>query len=77
VALGTYMALVSLWAAWLAFRKRRVADNRRLLKLLALGTPMGFIAVEAGWMVTEVGRQPWVIQGGSAPPTRSRPCPAS
>ncbi len=63
VALGTYMALVSLWAAWLAFRKRPVADNRRLLRLLALGTPMGFIAVEAGWMVTEVGRQPWVIQG--------------
>jgi cytochrome d ubiquinol oxidase subunit I len=26
-------------------------------------TPMGFIALEAGWMVTEVGRQPWVING--------------
>jgi cytochrome d ubiquinol oxidase subunit I len=63
VALGTYMALVSLWAAWHAFRKRDVVRNRRLLKLLALGTPFGFIAVEAGWMVTEVGRQPWVIQG--------------
>lgn len=63
VALGTYMALVSLWAAWLAFRKRELAENRRLLRLLVLGTPMGFIAVEAGWMVTEVGRQPWVIQG--------------
>ncbi len=63
VALGTYMALASLWAAWLAFRKRELAENRRLLRLLVLGTPMGFIAVEAGWMVTEVGRQPWVIQG--------------
>jgi cytochrome d ubiquinol oxidase subunit I len=63
VALGTYMALVSLWAGWHVLRKRDVAGNRRLLKLLALGTPFGFIAVEAGWMVTEVGRQPWVIQG--------------
>src|SRR5438093_105372 len=30
---------------------------------LALATPLGFIAVEAGWMVTELGRQPWVIYG--------------
>jgi cytochrome d ubiquinol oxidase subunit I len=63
VALGTYMALVSAWAGWLAFRKRDLAGRRKLLVLLAIGTPFGFIAVEAGWMVTEVGRQPWVIQG--------------
>jgi cytochrome d ubiquinol oxidase subunit I len=63
VALGLYMALVSLWAGWHAVRRRDLGANRRLLKLLAFGTPFGFIAVEAGWMVTEVGRQPWVIQG--------------
>ena len=63
VALGLYMALVSLWAGWHAVRRRDLAANRRLLRLLAIGTPFGFIAVEAGWMVTEVGRQPWVIQG--------------
>ena len=28
-----------------------------------MATPLGFIAVEAGWTVTEVGRQPWIIQG--------------
>ena len=28
-----------------------------------MGTPLGFIAVEAGWTVTEVGRQPWIIYG--------------
>lgn len=33
------------------------------LKLFAWATPIGFIAVEAGWTVTEVGRQPWIIQG--------------
>jgi cytochrome d ubiquinol oxidase subunit I len=66
VALGTYMALVSLWAAWRAWRGRSstaLAEDRRLLRALALATPMGFIAIEAGWTVTEVGRQPWVVQG--------------
>ncbi len=63
VALGTYLALVSLWAGWLAWRRADLAHNRRLLWAIALATPMGFLAVEAGWMVTELGRQPWVIYG--------------
>jgi len=63
VALGTYMALVSIWVGWLAYRRRDLTANRWLLRALALGCPMGFIAIEAGWTVTEVGRQPWIIQG--------------
>ncbi|HEX5574890.1 MAG TPA: cytochrome ubiquinol oxidase subunit I, partial [Gemmatimonadales bacterium] len=63
VALGTYLALVSLWAGWVALRHRDITANRRLLRAIALGAPMGFIAVEAGWTVTEVGRQPWIIYG--------------
>jgi cytochrome d ubiquinol oxidase subunit I len=63
VALGTYLALVSLWVGWTALRRRDVAANRRLLQAIALGAPMGFIAIEAGWTVTEVGRQPWIIHG--------------
>ena len=63
VALGTYLALVSLWAGWLAIRRKDLTANRWLLRAIALGAPMGFIAVEAGWTVTEVGRQPWIIQG--------------
>ena len=66
VALGTYMAFVSLWAAWRAWRGRTataLTDDRWLLRALAIATPMGFIAIEAGWTVTEVGRQPWIIQG--------------
>ena len=63
VALGTYMAAVSLWAAWLAWRKRELAHERWLLRALVLAAPMGFIAIEAGWTVTEVGRQPWIIYG--------------
>jgi cytochrome d ubiquinol oxidase subunit I len=66
VALGTYMALVSLWALWRWWRGRSstaLTEDRLLLRALAVATPMGFIAIEAGWTVTEVGRQPWVVQG--------------
>ncbi len=63
VALGSYLALVSLWVGWTALRGRDLAANRRLLQAIALGAPMGFIAIEAGWTVTEVGRQPWIIHG--------------
>src|SRR5207248_11181642 len=63
VAGGTYLALVALWAAWLAWRRRDLAHQRWLMRAIALATPMGFIAVEAGWMVTELSRQPWVIYG--------------
>jgi cytochrome d ubiquinol oxidase subunit I len=69
VALGTYMAGVALWAWWVTRRRRRreagrvLAENRRLLQALVLATPMGLLATEAGWMTTELGRQPWVIYG--------------
>jgi cytochrome bd ubiquinol oxidase subunit I len=63
VALGTAMALVSAWAAFVAFRTRSLPDSPLLLRALTIVTPFGFIATEAGWTVTEVGRQPWIIQG--------------
>src|SRR5438067_2162322 len=63
VALGTYLALVALWAGWRAWRGADLAHDRWLLRAIGLATPMGLIAVEAGWMVTELGRQPWVIYG--------------
>jgi cytochrome d ubiquinol oxidase subunit I len=66
VALGSFMALVSVWALWRLWRGRgseAIAGNRLLLRALAIATPMGFIAIEAGWTVTEVGRQPWIVYG--------------
>lgn len=60
VALGTAMALVSIWAWW---SRGKVMERRALLWALVLVAPFGFVATEAGWVVTEVGRQPWVIQG--------------
>lgn len=43
------------WKHWL--------EQKWWLRMLAIATPLGFIAVEAGWIVTEVGRQPWIIYG--------------
>src|SRR6266550_788984 len=69
VALGTYMAVVALWAGAVVWGKgkgeggRVLAEHRRLMQAIALATPMGFVATEAGWMATELGRQPWVIYG--------------
>jgi cytochrome d ubiquinol oxidase subunit I len=63
VGLGTVMALVALWTGWVAWRRRDVSADRRLLRALVVVTPFGFIATEAGWIVTEVGRQPWIVQG--------------
>ena len=63
VALGTYLALVGVWAGWLAFRRRDPTSVFAFLPAVVLAAPMGFIAIEAGWTVTEVGRQPWVIYG--------------
>ena len=63
VALGTYLALLSVWIAWRAFLGKDLCSSRWLLRAIALAAPMGFVAIEAGWTVTEVGRQPWIIQG--------------
>jgi cytochrome d ubiquinol oxidase subunit I len=63
VGLGSFMALVAAWALVLMVRGRDLSAHRWLLRALVASAPMGFICTEAGWMVTEVGRQPWVIHG--------------
>jgi cytochrome d ubiquinol oxidase subunit I len=61
VAAGFALAGVGVLTAFLAWRSRRLPDARWLLWLLVAASPLGFIAIEAGWTVTEVGRQPWVV----------------
>ena len=67
VALGTAMAVVSLWALVVAFRRKGWSlgetGDRGLLGALAIVAPFGFLATESGWVVTEVGRQPWIVYG--------------
>jgi cytochrome d ubiquinol oxidase subunit I len=63
VGLGTFMAFVAAWTVLWWIRRRDVTTSRPLLFAIAMSAPMGFICVEAGWVVTEVGRQPWIVQG--------------
>ena len=61
VGLGSFMAVVSAAALWLMGRRLELTRHRWLLRALVLAAPMGFICTEAGWVVTEVGRQPWIV----------------
>lgn len=63
VGLGMIMLLISILYFYSLWKKHNLMDKKWLLKLFAIATPMGYIAVEAGWTVTEVGRQPWIIYG--------------
>ncbi len=61
VGCGSLMAAVATWAGVVAWRTRRLPDGPRFLTAVALVGPLGMVAIEAGWIVTEVGRQPWII----------------
>jgi cytochrome d ubiquinol oxidase subunit I len=70
VGSGTAMAGVAALASAFALGRRRrrargeeVAWPRGLLVALVAASPLGFVALEAGWLVTEWGRQPWVVRG--------------
>ena len=69
VACGGVMLIVAMWYWWWRWRHRSDQEEmpsplpRGLLLGLVVCAPLGFIALEAGWVVTEAGRQPWVIYG--------------
>lgn len=68
IMVGIGFAVIGLvaWYWIAAWRHRRngrtgIFPGRWLLRALVVATPLGFLAIEAGWTVTEVGRQPWII----------------
>ncbi|SMC58267.1 cytochrome ubiquinol oxidase subunit I [Pedobacter nyackensis] len=63
VGLGMAMVLIAVLYFIALWKKRQWLNSRWLLRLFVVATPLGFIALEAGWTVTEVGRQPWIIRG--------------
>ena len=63
VGAGSAMALLGVVSAFLAWRKKGVPDGRLFLWAVVASGPLGFIALEAGWLVTELGRQPWIMHG--------------
>jgi cytochrome d ubiquinol oxidase subunit I len=62
LAAGGYMLAVSLLGLWLLWR-RRLFQQRWLLKLVVVSLVAPYVANEAGWVAAEVGRQPWVVYG--------------
>lgn len=60
VGLGGYFILMTI-IAW--FKRNRLVDSPRFLKLMLLSIPLPYLACELGWIVAEVGRQPWIVYG--------------
>lgn len=64
IMVGIGMFMILLTGIFFILSARRQLDKHRwLLKLAVLAIPLPWIAVEAGWLVAEFGRQPWVIEG--------------
>lgn len=62
VSLGMVMMAIGMIYLFAIWKKHNWLFKPWFLKLFIFATPLGFIALEAGWTVTEVGRQPWIIQ---------------
>jgi len=63
VGLGVLMISLGLWGAFLAWRKKGPENSPMFLRACVAMGPAGFVAVIAGWVVAEVGRQPYVVYG--------------
>jgi len=63
VGLGLLMIALGAWGGWLMWRTRGPEYSRRFLWAAVAMGPAGFVAVIAGWIVAEVGRQPYVVYG--------------
>jgi cytochrome d ubiquinol oxidase subunit I len=63
VGIGVLMMLIGGIYFYELWKKKDLLSKPWFLKTFIWATPLGFIALEAGWTVTEVGRQPWIIQG--------------
>ncbi len=62
VGLGFFLIVLTAVFSWLSIQ-RRLDAHRWLLKIAAYSIPLPWIAIECGWIVAELGRQPWVIEG--------------
>jgi cytochrome d ubiquinol oxidase subunit I len=60
VALGTYFILVMIIGVW---RRNQLLESPLYLKLMLYSIPLPYIAIQLGWIVAEVGRQPWIVYG--------------
>ena len=60
VALGTYFILITLTGVYL---RNRLIENPLYLKVMLYSIPLPYLAIQCGWVLAEVGRQPWIVYG--------------
>jgi cytochrome bd ubiquinol oxidase subunit I len=63
VGVGTVLFLLAAWFALFWWRKRDLPPTKWFLRAVAVSGVAAVLALESGWIVTEVGRQPWIVQG--------------
>jgi cytochrome d ubiquinol oxidase subunit I len=63
VAIGLALLLLGAWLALAWWRRRDLPRSRLFLRAAVIAGPAAVLALEAGWVNTEVGRQPWVVYG--------------
>jgi len=63
VGVGTALLLLGVWLAWAWWRRREVPQTPWFLRAVAISGAGAILALWCGWIVTEVGRQPWIVQG--------------
>ena len=63
VSIGTALAGLGAFALFVLARRRRLPRSRWFLRALVVAAPAAVIALETGWITTEVGRQPWIVHG--------------
>jgi cytochrome d ubiquinol oxidase subunit I len=63
VGIGTALAALGLWFVYERVRRRRLPASDWFYRAVALAGPLSVVAMIAGWVADEVGRQPWVVYG--------------
>ena len=61
VAIGTFLAALSAWYLYMRVWRKRSPDGAWFYRALVVAGPLSVVALIAGWVTTEVGRQPWVV----------------
>jgi cytochrome d ubiquinol oxidase subunit I len=61
VGIGTLLALLGVTFVMTWWRKRRLPESRWFYRALMVAGPLSLVALIAGWVTTEVGRQPWIV----------------
>ncbi|CAB4733475.1 unannotated protein [freshwater metagenome] len=61
LGLGTFLLFIAAWFGFVWWRKRDIPKTKWFLRIVAISGVAAVLCMEAGWVLTETGRQPWVV----------------